>query len=67
MMRYQQSAQPRRFRLCERRGWDSNPRVTLTTTAGFQDSSDSALGGRLRVVGDHLGNFERHPIGSPQR
>src|SRR6478735_7126269 len=21
----------------ERRGWDSNPRVTLTTTAGFQD------------------------------
>jgi hypothetical protein len=27
-----------RFWLCERRG-DSNPRVTLTTTAGFQDST----------------------------
>jgi hypothetical protein len=30
-------AQPRGIRLYERRGWDSNPRVTLTATAGFQD------------------------------
>jgi hypothetical protein len=29
-------------RLYQRRGWDSNPRVTLTTTAGFQDRIDPA-------------------------
>ena len=27
--------------LVRRRGWDSNPRVTLTTTAGFQDLPES--------------------------
>jgi hypothetical protein len=32
------TAQPCRFWLCERRGWDSNPRVILTATADFQDS-----------------------------
>ena len=32
------AAPPCQIRLCERRGWDSNPRVTWTATAGFQDS-----------------------------
>jgi hypothetical protein len=31
------SAQPRRFRLTKRRGWDSNPRPGLSPSAGFQD------------------------------
>ena len=36
-LRPARSAQPCGIRLCERRGWDSNPRMTLTAIAGFQD------------------------------
>jgi hypothetical protein len=44
------TAQPCRSRAIQRRGWDSNPRVTLTATAGFQDRARLAQPSRLRGV-----------------
>ncbi len=38
-----QFAQPRRIWLLQRRGWDSNPRMTLTANAGFQDRCDAVV------------------------
>jgi hypothetical protein len=44
----------------EAAGVDSNPRSRLTPDAGFQDSSDLALGERLRAMSDHLSDHWVH-------